>query len=67
MPIFSSVTTTLPSDLAESQFNMRKLVLECLVHIFLQVGWFYILDNCCLRGTQGDVCCGWHKTAYNFL
>lgn len=40
-----SQSATLPSYLAEGQFYMRKLLLECLIHVFLQVRWFYILNN----------------------
>lgn len=40
---------SLPADLAESEFNVRKLLLKRLVHVFLQIGRFDVLDYCRLR------------------
>lgn len=34
-----------PPYLAQSQLDVRKLLLESLIHVLLQVRWFHILDN----------------------
>lgn len=36
---------TLPPDFAEGEFDVRKLFLKGLVHVFLQIGRFDVLDN----------------------
>lgn len=40
---------SLPSNLAQCQLNMGKLFLECLIHVFFQVRWFYVFNNSCLE------------------
>lgn len=41
-----------PSDLAQCQLDVRKLLLEGLIHVLLQVRWFYILDYSRLQTNQ---------------
>lgn len=41
-----------PADLAQSQFDVRKLLLERLIHVLLQVGRFDVLDDRRLRGEE---------------
>lgn len=36
---------SVPSYLAKSQLDVRKLLLESLIHVLLQVRRFHILDN----------------------
>lgn len=39
----------LPADFAESELDVRKLLLKRVVHVFLQIGGFDVFDDCCLK------------------
>lgn len=40
---------SLPSDFAEGQLNMWKLITECFIHVFLQVGQLHVFNDRCLK------------------
>lgn len=48
---FSS--NTVPAYFAQSEFNVRKLLLKRLIHVFLQIRWFDVFYNCCLEERRG--------------
>lgn len=37
-----------PPYFAECQLNVRKLLLEGLIHVLLEIGGLHIVDYCCL-------------------
>lgn len=43
-----------PSYLAEGQFNIGELLLERLIHVFLQVRRLHILNNSRLEDREQD-------------
>lgn len=45
---FVDLSQILPAYLAESEFDVRKLLLKSLVHVFLQIRWFDVFYYCCL-------------------
>lgn len=45
---FVNLSQILPAYLAESEFDVRKLLLKSLVHVFLQIRWFDVFYYCCL-------------------
>ena len=50
-------SNTSPAYFAESELNVRKLLLKRLVHVFLQVGRFDVFYHRRLEGKKDEIRC----------